>query len=110
MSITHIRKSDIKIGKQNHIYVPCGRQFIDHYEPHRGYGDAVRKDCLTLYTNGLGVRAIERFKGVHHTTVGNWVKQVGEQLPDTYEPEVGELDELGTFVGSKNQDVAVDRS
>ena len=34
-----------------------------------------------------------------------WLKQVGEQLPDTYDPdtvpEVGELDELETFVGSK---------
>lgn len=31
---------------------------------------------------------------VHHTTVINWVRQVGEQLPDAYEletnPEVGE--------------------
>jgi hypothetical protein len=34
-----------------------------------------------------------------------WVKQVGEHLPDAYDPEevpqVGELDELETFVGSK---------
>ena len=37
----------------------------------------------------------------------NWVKQVGSLLPDTYEPEktpqVGELDELETFVGSKKR-------
>ncbi len=43
--------------------------------------------------------------GVHHTTVIHWVKQVGEHLPDAYAPEqtpqVGELDELETFVGSK---------
>jgi hypothetical protein len=35
----------------------------------------------------------------------NWVKQVGELLPNAYIPEtlplVGELDELETFVGSK---------
>ncbi len=41
----------------------------------------------------------------HHTTIINWVKQVGELLPDFYNPEtlseVGELDELETFVGSK---------
>lgn len=34
-----------------------------------------------------------------------WVKLVGKDLPDAYEPdsipEVGELDELATFVGSK---------
>lgn len=36
-----------------------------------------------------------------------WVKQVGELLPDAYAPEtipeVGELDELETFVGSKKK-------
>jgi hypothetical protein len=42
---------------------------------------------------------------VHHTTVIYWLKQVGANLPDAYQPdripEVGELDELETFVGSK---------
>jgi hypothetical protein len=49
---------------------------------------------------------------VHHTTVITWVKPVGELLPDASDsettPEVGELDELETFVGSKKQDLAVD--
>ena len=48
-------------------------------------------------------RAMERIKGVHHTTIINWVKQVGELLPQAYEPdtitEVGELDELKIFIG-----------
>ena len=55
-----------------------------------------------MYVNCLGFRAIERIKGVHDTTIINWVKQVGELLPDIYEaetiPEVAELDELETFV------------
>ena len=42
---------------------------------------------------------------MHHTTIIYWLKQVGEHLPDAYEPEtvpeVGELYELETFVGSK---------
>jgi hypothetical protein len=58
-----------------------------------------------MYVNGMGFRGIERVKGVHHTTVIYWVKQVGELLPNAYEPEtipqVGELDELETFIGSK---------
>ncbi len=58
-----------------------------------------------MYVNGMGFRAIERVKGVHHTSIINWVKQVGELLPNAYDseiiPEVGELDELETFVGSK---------
>ena len=53
----------------------------------------------------MGLRGIERVKGVHHTTVITWIKKVGEILPDSYAPDtipqVGELDELQTFVGSK---------
>jgi hypothetical protein len=44
-------------------------------------------------------------QGVHHTTIITWVRQIGEVLPDAYgpqtTPQVGELDELKTFVGSK---------
>lgn len=102
---THIRKNGQKKGKQNHICVNCGRQFIEHYEPKKGYSELVRRECLKMYVNGMGFRAIERVKGVHHTTVIHWVKQVGKNLPDVYNPqktpEVGELDELETFVGSK---------
>jgi transposase-like protein len=75
------------------------------YQPHRGYSSEVKRECLKMYVNGLGFRAIERMKGVHHTTIINWVKQVGELLPDTYEaetiPEIAELDELETFLGQK---------
>ena len=41
---THIRKNGKRKGKQNHICVTCGRQFIDTYAPHRGYSDAVRRE------------------------------------------------------------------
>ncbi len=44
--------------------------------------------------NGMGFRAIERVKGVHHTTLITWVRPMGELLPDAYDPqttpEVGE--------------------
>ena len=60
-----------------------------------------------MYVNGMGFRGIERSTGVHHTTVINWVKLAGDSLPDTNPlepiPDVGELDELETFVGSKNK-------
>ena len=65
-----------------------------------------------MYVNGMGFRSIERVKGVHHTTVTDWLKQVRNILPNVYDPEkisqVGELDELETFVGSKKQNLAVD--
>lgn len=102
---THIRKNGKKRGKQNHICVNCGRQFVDPYESPKGYSDDIKRECLKMDVNGSGFRAIERVKGVHHTTVIHWLKQVGHNLPDAYDPEtapqVGELDELETFVGSK---------
>ena len=58
-----------------------------------------------MYVNGMGFRAIGRVKGIHHLTVMNWVRAVGKLLPHAYDPEttpqVGELDELETFVGRK---------
>jgi len=33
-------------------------------------------------------RAIERVKGVDYTTIIQWVKLVGELLPDAYNPTV----------------------
>lgn len=60
----------------------------------------------------MGFRGIECVKGVHHATIIYWVKQIGERLPEAYDPEtvpeVGELDELETFVEAKKQNLAVD--
>ena len=102
---THIRKNGHRKEKQNYICADCHRQFINDYQPYRGYSDEMRRECLRMYVNGMGFRGIERVKGVHHTTVISWVKEVGELLPNSYNPdqtpEVGELDELETFVRSK---------
>ena len=102
----HIRKNGLnRQQKQNYICVNCGSQFITDYETSRGYSDEVKRECLKMYVNGMGFRAIARVKGIDHVTVMNWVKQVGKLLPNAYDPEstpqVGELDELETFVGSK---------
>ena len=106
---TEIRKNGKRKGKENNICVHCGRQFIDVYDPPKGYSDEIKQQCLKLYVNGMGFRAIQRSTGVHHTTIIYWVKQIGLQLPDTPEsdeiPEVGELDELETFVSSKKNKI-----
>ena len=83
---THVNKNGRKAGKQNHICVDCGRQFIDCYQPQQGYAEEIKRECLSMYVNGMGFRAIERIKGVHHTSIMNWVKQVGELLPIAYDP------------------------
>lgn len=49
---------------------------------------------------------------VHHTKIIDWVKQKGKKLPDSITPasvpDVGKLDELETFLGSKKQGITVD--
>ena len=82
-------------------------QLVENPTTERGYSDDIRRLCLRMYVNGMGFRGIERVTDVHHTTVITWVKQVGALLPDAYAPdsipEVGELDELETFVGAKKR-------
>ena len=60
-----------------------------------------------MYVNGRGFRAIERATGINHNTVINWVREAGLALPDAPEaleiPEMAELDELQTFIGSKKK-------
>lgn len=89
---------------KNHICVICRRQFIDIYEK-QGYSEEIKHECLEIYLNGLGFRAIERIKKVHHTTIINWVKNIGNELTKNIDyneiPEITQVDELETFVGKK---------
>ncbi len=102
---THVNKNAPKKGKQNYICVDCGRQFRDCYQTHQCYAEEVKYQYLKIYVNGMGFRASKRVKDLHHTTIINWLKQVGKLLPSAYDletiPEVGELDEIQTFVGAK---------
>jgi transposase-like protein len=75
---TEIRKNGKRGSKENHIFTKCGRQFIEVYDPPKGYSEEVRQECLKMYVNGMGFCAIERVKGVHHTTIIYWVKQLGK--------------------------------
>lgn len=54
---THIRKNGKKKGKQNHICVACGRQFINADEPQRGYSAWVARS-LALYSPELASRGM----------------------------------------------------
>ncbi len=103
-----LRKNGNRRGKPNHICVSCGRQFVSNPQAQPGYSDDARQICL-MYVNGMGFQGRERVTRIHHTTVIRWVMQVGKQLPDAYGhseiPEVGELDELPTFIGSKKKPI-----
>lgn len=103
-SSTSVTKNGHRRGKQNYHCQSCRQQFVESYSV-KGYPDDVKQHCLTLYVNGMGFRAIERSTGVNHNTVINWVKQSGIELADAPEsrtiPELAQVDELQTFVGSK---------
>jgi IS1 family transposase len=64
-----------------------------------------------MYLNGMGLRGIERVTNIHHTTIMGWVREAGASLPDVPEseekqkPEITDLDELQTFVGSKRHKI-----
>ncbi len=60
-----------------------------------------------MYLNGMGFRGIERITGIHHTTIINWVRESGEDLPEdeSSEPELAELDELQTYIGRQTEKV-----
>ncbi len=70
--------------------------------------DFISETNLTKKAWSRMVRFLGRVKAVPHTNVINWMKAVGQLLlPEAYNPEkipeVGELDEMGTFVGQKNK-------
>ncbi len=74
----------------------CGRQFVEFYSQ-VGYSQEVKENCLTMYVNGNGFRAIERITKVNHNTVICWVIQTGKKLLEKNNeyviPLVGQLDE-----------------
>ncbi len=60
---------------------------------------------MSLYLEGVSLRAIGRQLGVHHQSVANWVDaaeaKLPEQVTDDTPTEVVEIDELFTHVGKK---------
>jgi IS1 family transposase/transposase-like protein len=105
---TSSRKNGHRRGKQCYQCRVCGRQFVESPVP-KSYPLEVKQLCLKMYLNGMGLRGIERVTDIHHTTIMNWIEEAGMELPDTPEedeiPEITEIDELQTFVGSKKNKV-----
>ena len=46
---SRVNKNGNKKGKQNYLCVECGRQFIEGYQPHKGYSKEVKQECLKMY-------------------------------------------------------------
>ena len=59
----HIRKNGKnRQGKQNYVCVDCARQFITDYDTERGHSEKFKRECLKMYVNDMGFRAIKRVK------------------------------------------------
>ena len=68
------------------------------------YDDTKRHKALALYVDGMNLRRIGRFLGIHHRTISLWVKAQTASMPDPPVPEEveeAEMDELYTFIGEK---------
>jgi transposase-like protein len=82
-------------GKQRYLCKNCQCRYVNSK---KGYPESVKNEALRYYNEGLGFRRIERFLGMSHVSVINWVKQAAEKLkkivPKEQKVEVLELDEL----------------
>lgn len=54
--------------------------------------DDVKQLCIRMYLNGKELRGIERITDIHHTTVMDWIKEAGLNLPNV--PEIDEEPEI----------------
>lgn len=108
----HCQRTDqqVKVGRnasgsQRYLCKVCHRKYTP--EPNsRGYPEALRRQAVQMYVDGMNFRRIARTLGVAHRSVINWVNAHAERLPEQppvpADPlAVNELDELFTFIGSK---------
>lgn len=93
-----------KGGNQRLRCQKCHRYFTHQHWP-GGYDPKLREQAVSLYLEGLSLRAIGRQLGVHHQSVANWINAAHARLPqqvtDTTPTQVVEIDELFTHVGKK---------
>lgn len=91
-------------SKQRYLCHQCGYHFsVDKL------GKKIEKEyvvkAIQMYLEGMGFRSIERFLGVSHNTVRNWVRKLGEPLEDIRKDytdvEIVEVEELSNYAKSK---------
>jgi transposase-like protein len=107
----HCQNTDqqVKAGRteaksQRYLCKDCQRRYTP--EPKAaGYDEALRRQAVRLYVDGMNFRRIARHLGVHHQTVINWINAYTATLPDLppqpASTTVIEQDELFTFIAAK---------
>jgi transposase-like protein len=73
---TQTVKNGHRKGRQCYKCKQCDRQFLEFYRPWQ-YSQKIKLECLNLYIEGMGIRAIERLTNIHHTTILSWIRQAG---------------------------------
>jgi transposase-like protein len=93
-------------GSQRYKCRECQRIYTPDPKP-LGYPDQTKREAVRLYLEGTNFRRIGRVLGVNHQSVINWINAYHAALPTSEQsvaaPEVVELDEMFTFVGSKKR-------
>ena len=93
-------------GSQRYKCRQCARVYTPDPLP-LGYPEETKREAIKLYLEGTNFRRIARILSVNHQSVINWVNSYHAALPASESsvvvPEVVELDELFTFVGSKKR-------
>lgn len=81
----------------------CGCNFIMN---RKKYNNAIKKDAIFLYLEGMGINTIARFLKVSQQIVSYWIKKysgiINQFESDNDAQEVVEVDEMCTFLKRKN--------
>jgi len=103
-------EQQVKVGtnrsdSQRYLCQECRRKYTP-VPNDQGYSQALRRQAVENYVDGMNFRRIARQLKVSHTSVMNWVKAHADSLPPCaplpqQQQVVNELDELFTFVGEK---------
>jgi len=102
---TETVKNGRRKERQSHMCKHCGRQFPPTV--------ALLGRCETIVHQDVPEwdRGIERVTNIHHTTVMHWIAHAGHELTDAPAsdeiPEITDLDELQTFVGKSDKNLAL---
>jgi len=93
-------------GKQRYKCQHCGCNYTQSTLSRTPV--AKRVEAIKLYLEGVGFRGIERLTGVPHSTLINWVKNLGAEIerlrPElTEQARTVELDEMWHFIQKKHK-------
>ncbi len=67
-------------GSQRYLCVFCQRKYTPHPKP-RGYDEAIRRQAIRCYVDGMNLRRIARHPGIVHQTVAAYTATLPDASP-----------------------------